>query len=84
MKKCKCIHCLWNKFSDSNKNYSNLEKFLFGAVKWTGKADIEKHKYSGYGIGFDGHGTFLFLTGRFGCNIIIFEVLMSEFFCTCL
>ena len=65
-------------FSDSNKNYSNLEKFFFGAVKWTGKADIEKHKYSGYGIGFDGHGTFLFLTGRFGCNIIIFGVTMSS------
>ena len=64
--------------SGSNKNCSNLEKVLFGAVKWTEKADIENYKYSGYGIGFDGNGTFLFLTGRFGCNIIIFGVTMSS------
>ena len=42
-----------------NKNYNTtscdptLENCLFGAVTLTKKADIDKYKYSGYGIGFD-------------------------------
>ena len=36
-------------------NYPTLTKTLFGAVKLTKKADIDKYKYSGYGIGFNGH-----------------------------
>ena len=34
-------------------NYPTLANALFGAVKLTKNADIEKYKYSGYGIGFD-------------------------------
>ena len=41
-------------------------------------ADINNYKYSGYGIGFDGHGTFLFASGGFGQNVIIFGVVMSS------
>ena len=37
-------------FSDSNINYSTLENSLFGAVELTKNADIDKYKYSGYGI----------------------------------
>ena len=45
---------------------------MFGAVKLTRNTIVSKYKYSGYGIGFDGHGTFLFPSGGFGQNIIIF------------
>ena len=37
-------------------NYPTLINALFGAVKLTKSADIDKYKYSGYGIGFDGSG----------------------------
>ena len=39
-------------------SYLTLTNALFGAVKLTKNSDIEKHKYSGYGIGFDDHGFF--------------------------
>ena len=39
-------------------NYSALENCLFGAVSLTKNPDIDKYKYSGYGIGFDRHGSF--------------------------
>ena len=38
-----------NKYS-SNDNYPTLENALFGAVSFTKNADIDKCKYSGYGI----------------------------------
>ena len=47
------------------------------AVKLTKNADIDKHKYLGYGIGFDTCGTFSFPTGRFGQNIKNFGADMS-------
>ena len=36
-------------------DYLTLENFLFGAVTLTKNADIDKYKYSGYGVGFDRH-----------------------------
>ena len=36
------------------------------------------YKYSGYGIGFNKRGTFLFSTGGFGYNVIIFGIDMSS------
>ena len=38
---------------------SALENCLFGAVKLTKNYDIDKYKYSGYGIGLDARGFFL-------------------------
>ena len=49
-----------------------LENCLFGTVKLTKNSDIDKYKYTGYGIGFDSKGHFLFPDGSFGQNIIIF------------
>ena len=37
-------------------NYPTLTNALFGAVKLTKNVDIDKYKYSGYGIWFHGHG----------------------------
>ena len=40
--------------------------------------DIEKYKYSGYGIGFDRRSSFSFPGGGFGQNVLIFGVGMSS------
>ena len=51
---------------------------FFGAVKLTKNADIDKYKFFGYGIRFDGEGTFSFCCGGFGCNVTIFGVDVSS------
>ena len=55
-----------------------MENCLFGAVSLTKKADIDKYKYSGYGIGFDRHGSFSAPGIRLGRNLIVFGVAMSS------
>ena len=57
-------------------SYPTLENCLFGAVSLTKNADIDKYKYSGYGIGFDRHGKFSFGNGL-GKNCIIFGADMN-------
>ena len=59
-------------------NYPVLEKSLLGAVKLVKNADIDKYKYSEYGIGFDRRGSFLVPNGGFGQNVIIFIVDISS------
>ena len=44
----------------------------------TKNTDVDKYKYSGCGIGFDGRGVFTHPTGSFGNNAIIFGVDMSS------
>ena len=58
----------------SSSNYSNptINFFLFGAVTLTKNANIDRYRYSGYGIGFDRRGSFSFPSSGFGQNIIIF------------
>ena len=43
----------------------------------TKNVDIDKYKYSGYGIGIDRHGCFWHYSGGTGRNLIIFEIDMS-------
>ena len=65
----------------SNLNYNpdfTLENCLFGAVKIAKNTDVNKYKYSGFGIGFDGKGVFSHPTGGFGNNTIIFGVYMNS------
>ena len=50
---------------------------MFGAVKLTKNSDIDKYKYSGYGICFDSKGRFLHSNGL-GRNAIIFGADMSS------
>ena len=67
------------KLSLNLKNFDlALEKCLFGAVKVTKNADIDKYKYSGYGIRFAARGTFLFPSGGLGQNVIISGADMSS------
>ena len=66
---------------ESNLNNSDptLKNCLFGAVKLTKNNDIDKYKYSGYGIGFDSGGTFSFPNGSFDENVIILVADMSNY-----
>ena len=59
-------------------DYLTLENCLFGAVSLTKNADIDKYRYSGYGIGFNRHGSFSFPGTLLGRNVIIFGVDMSS------
>ena len=64
-----------------NSNASSsptLENILFGAVKLTKNADIDKYGYSGYGIGFDRNGSFSFPGTGLGRNVIIFGADISS------
>ena len=61
----------------NNDNYPTLENCLFGAVTLTKNADIDKYRYSGYGIEFDRDGIFSFPGGGYGQNVIIFGLDMS-------
>ena len=64
--------------STSSYNNPTIKKCLFGAVTLTKNADIDKYRYSGYGIGFDRRSSFSFPGGGFGQNIIIFRVDMNS------
>ena len=59
-------------------DYPTLEDCLFGAVSLTKNAGFHKYGYSGYGIGFDRHGSFSFPGTGLGRNVIIFGVDMSS------
>ena len=52
--------------SGSHNNDSTLKNYLFGAVSLAKNADIDKYKYSGYGIGFDRRSSFSFPSCGFG------------------
>ena len=60
---------MWNYVDNSDPAVGNS---LFGAAKLVKNTDINKYKYSEYGIGFDMKRTFSFPTGEFGKAVIIF------------
>ena len=64
-----------NYYDDSN--YRTIENCLFGSVKLTKNLDIDKYKYSGYGIGFDRKG-FFSIANELGRNVINFGVNMDS------
>ena len=59
----------------NGNRYSNLaiENALFGAVSLTKNVDIDKYKYSGYGIAFDKRGSFSFPGDGYGQNVMFLE-----------
>ena len=59
-------------------NNPTVKNSLFGPVILTKNANFDKYQYSGYGIGFDRRGSFLFQVGGFGRNLITFGVDMSS------
>ena len=66
--------------SSSNGNDPTVINSLFGAVRLTRNADIDKYGYSGYEAGFNRRGSFSFPGGGFGSTVIIFGVNMSFLF----
>ena len=64
--------------SSSHTSDPTIKIILFGAVNLTKNADIEKYKYSGYGIGFDRRSSFSFPNGGFGHNVLLFRADMSS------
>ena len=64
--------------SSSSDSDPTRKKCLFGGVTLTKNADIDKHGYSGYVIGFDRRWSFAFPGGGFGQNVLIFGVDMSS------
>ena len=71
------IYIIYELDKISTKTSPTVVNYLFGAVSLTKNADIDKHKYSGYGIGFDRRNVYLFGDG-FGRNVITFGVNMSS------
>ena len=63
--------------NDPLSSHPTLENCLFGEVKLTKNPDIDKYKYTGYGIGFNSKGKFSFGNG-FAQNVIIFGVDVSS------
>ena len=57
---------------------STLGNWLFGSVKLTKNADLDKYKYDGYDIGFDPPSEFSFTDGSFGKSVNIFGADMSS------
>ena len=66
------------RISNSNINDPTLQNCLFGSVTLTKNVDIDKYKYSGYGLGFDRKGSFSFPGGGFGQNVVIFGADISS------
>ena len=62
----------------SHTNDPTIKNCLFGAVTLTKNADIDKYRYSSYGIGFHRRGSFSFPGGGFGQNGVIFGADMSS------
>ena len=51
---------------------------LFGSANLTKNSDLDKYKYSGYGIGFDSHSELLLADGSFGEKVIIFGAVWAH------
>ena len=65
----------WSK--DLNTNFT-LGNCLFGSARQVKNADLDKYKYSNYGIEFDSRSEFLLPDGSIGKNFIIFRFDMSS------
>ena len=64
--------------SGSNINDPTLKNSVFGAVTLNKNADIDKFRYSGYGIGFNRRSSFSYPGGGCGQNLIVFGADMSS------
>ena len=63
--------------SSGRNNQPTLQNAQFGAVKLTKNANIDKYRYSSYGIGFDWKSSFSHPSGG-DQNVIIFGIDMSS------
>ena len=67
------------RLTPDTKDFSiTLENCLFGSIKLTENTDIDKYKYSGYGIGFDSRGSVTHPSRGDLKNAIIFAADLSS------
>ena len=72
------ISCILNPWlRDLNTDFT-LNKCLFGSVKLSKNADLDKYKYSGYCVGFDSRCQFSLTDGSMGKNGFISRVATSS------
>ena len=74
----KNIYIVYETTSDTKTSNIALENCLIGAIKITKNSDVDKYKYSGYGIGFDSRASFSYPSGGNSTNVIIFEADLSS------
>ena len=72
------IYIVYKLFGTVSNSSATLDNCLFGGVTLTKNGDIDKYKYSGYGVGLDLKGTFSQPNGGVGKNFIIFGAAMSS------
>ena len=73
-----CIsYTLGPQLRNFNTNFT-LSNCLFGSLKLTKNADLDKYKFTRYGIGFDSCGEYSLHDGSIDKNFIIFGVDMSS------
>ena len=72
------IYTVYETTPDTKTSNIALENCLFGPVKLIKNTNVDKYKYSGYGIGFDSRGSFSHPSGGEGKNVIIFGTHMSS------
>ena len=65
-----------SQFRNINTDFT-LNNCFFGSVKLTKNANLDKYKYSCYGIRFDFRLEFSFTDGSFGKNVFIFGANMG-------
>ena len=70
-------YTLGSQLKNLNTDFT-LSNCLFGSVKLTKNADLDKYKYTSYNIGFDSRSEFLFTDGSYGKNVIIFGADMNS------
>ena len=66
-----------NKKDNTIISNPTLQNCLFDAITLTKNVTIDRYGNSGYGIGFDRKGSFLYSGGRYGQNVLISGVDMS-------
>ena len=72
------IYIVYKTTPDTKTSNIALENCLFGANKLIKNGDVDKYKFSGYGIGFDSRGSFSHPSGGDGKNVIIFGADLSR------
>ena len=70
------IHIVYRLAPDNNGSVT-LENCLFGAVKLTKNAHVDKYKYSGYGVGFDSRGSFTHPNGGMAKMLLSLELIWA-------
>ena len=73
------IYIVYETTPDTKTSNITPENCLFGVIKITKNADVDKYKYSRFGIGFDSRGSFSHPSGGNSTNVIVFGADLSSY-----